>query len=349
MTTPSLPTTHQAASAIVDEARRRQDALVAEVRTLAADSRALENRLKALTRGDAATDDTAGTPPGLLASLGRRLRRRRQERPAADRSAGSHGESALRARVEAALQETRRASWLADRFGALRQELDDELARLHSVSGRAALELERLQGIVIASRVVGDDESAADVDRDEGRRQRASAERQTQILAQLDERIAVLVVSARGVIDIVDALHDDVAAFARAAASQTEGLSARARAVGVAEDARAVLTELETALSSLGGTLDEAAIFAAAVSERIASTPSSDPAFQQSLETLVQGALARRAVTAAVEKAHVVGGSTTMANATMANATTANATTPKTTTVAPRTKQQAKAHKTGPS
>jgi hypothetical protein len=61
--------------------------------------------------------------------------------------------------------------------------------------------------------------------------------------------------------------------------------------------------ELEGALETLGGTLDEASIFATAVTERIAMTSSSDPAFQQSLDTLVKGALARRAATVAVERA----------------------------------------------
>ena len=135
---------------------------------------------------------------------------------------------------------------------------------------------------------------------------RMRVERQERVLASLVERLAVLLASARGVIEVVDALHDDVDAFARAAATLTEGLSARARAVGVAEDARAVLAELEGALESLGGTLDEASIFASAVSERMAKTSSSDPDFQQSLDTLVKGALARRAATVAVERAAAI-------------------------------------------
>lgn len=292
-----LPTTHQAVDALVDEARRRQDTLVEQVRALADDSRALDERLSALAR-----IPVEAPAPGLLASLGQRLRRRRHERPD-----GAHGEAILRQRVEAALQETKKASWLADRFAALRQELDDELAALHVLSGRAAVDVERLQQALVRVRVIGDDESATDVDRDVARRERAAAERQTRVLAQLDERLLVLHASARGVIEVVDALHDDVAGFARAAATLTDGLSARARAVGVAEDARAVLHELEGALAHLGGTLDEAAIFATAVSERIGSTPSTDPAFQQSLDALVKGALARRSVTAAAEKAATVG------------------------------------------
>jgi hypothetical protein len=70
--TAPLPTTHQGVDAVVDEARRRQDALVAQVRALAADRRALDDRLKHLGRsgvdGDTTTDDHA---PGLMASLGR--------------------------------------------------------------------------------------------------------------------------------------------------------------------------------------------------------------------------------------------------------------------------------------
>jgi hypothetical protein len=298
--TAPLPTTHQGVDAVVDEARRRQDALVAQVRALAADRRALDDRLKHLGRsgvdGDTTTDDHA---PGLMASLGRRLRRRRRE----EKRPGAHGEAALRARVEAALQETKKASWLADRFAALRQELDDEVRALHALSARATAALTALHDEVVTARVVIADEAAADVVRDEASRQRGAAERRERVLASLVERLAVLIASARGVIEVVDALHDDVDAFARAAATLTEGLSARARAVGVAEDARAVLAELEGALATLGGTVDEATIFATAVSERIAATSSSDPAFQQSLDTLVKGALARRAATSAVERA----------------------------------------------
>jgi hypothetical protein len=296
-----LPGTHQGVDAVVDEARRRQDALVARVRGLAADRRALDDRLKHLSHAHDDGDDTDGDAgsPGLLASLSRRLRRRRRERTAP----GPHGEAALRARVEAALQETKKASWLADRFGALRQELDDEVRALHALSARATAALSTLQQEIVSARVVSADASAAAAVRDEASRQRAQAERQERVLALLVERLAVQLASARGVIDIVDALHDDVDAFVRAASTWTEGLSARARAVGVAEDARAVLVELEGALSSLGGTLDEAAIFATAVSERIAQTPSSDPAFQQSLDALVKGALARRSATSAVEQA----------------------------------------------
>jgi len=294
----SLPTTHQGVDAVVDEARRRQDALVAQVRALAADRRALDERLKDLTRGESGADADVA-PPGLLASLGRRLRRRRRD----GRRPGAHGEAALRARVEAALQETKKASWLADRFAALRQELDDEVRALHALSGRAGAAITTVNQALVAARVVVADEAAPAAARDEASRQRGAAERQERVLASLVERIAVLLASARGVIEVVDALHDDVDAFARAAATLTEGLSARARAVGVAEDARAVLAELEGALASLGGTLDEASIFATAVSERIAATPSSDPAFQQSLDTLVKGALARRAATSAVERA----------------------------------------------
>lgn len=295
-----LPTTHQGVDAVVDEARRRQDALVAQVRALAADRRALDDRLKDLGRADVAGVDRArdDDAPGLMASLGRRLRRRREERrPVA------HGEAALRARVEVALQETKKASWLADRFAALRAELDDEVRGLHALSARATAALAGLHDEVIATRVVVADEAADAAVRDEASRQRGAAERHERVLASLVERLAVLLAAARGVIEVVDALHDDVDAFARAAATLTEGMSARARAVGIAEDARAVLAELEGALATLGGTLDEATIFAAAVSERIAATSSSDPAFQQSLDTLVKGALARRAATSAVERA----------------------------------------------
>lgn len=297
----ALPTAHQGVDAVVDEARRRQDALVAQVRALAADRRALDERLKNLTRGEGSID-ADNDPPGLLASLGRRLRRR----PRHERRPGAHGEAVLRARIEAALQETKKASWLADRFAALRQELDDEVRALHALSDRAADAIAVVHQELVAARVLVDDESTTAAARDEASRQRGAAERQERVLASLVERLAVLLASARGVIEVVDALHDDVDAFARAAATLTEGLSARARAVGVAEDARAVLAELEGALESLGGTLDEASIFASAVSERMAKTSSSDPDFQQSLDTLVKGALARRAATVAVERAAAI-------------------------------------------
>ncbi len=299
----ALPTTHQGIDALVDEARRRQDALVERVRALAADRRALDASWQRLRHTDEGSGP-AQPPPGLLASLAQRLRRRRAERlestPAAPR-----GEAALRARVEAALHETKKASWLADRFSALRHELDDELAALHGQVAQVTAELASVADDTIAARLATDDPSRDEAARDEAQRRRDALVRRERLLSALAARLDVLVVSARGIIELVDALHHDVDAFAQAASSLTEGWSARARALGVAHDARAVVLDLEASLDRLGGTLDEAAAFATAVCERLASS-TSESALRESLAVLVAGASARKAAADALDRASAV-------------------------------------------
>jgi hypothetical protein len=299
----ALPTTHQGVDALVDEARRRQDALVERVRTLAADRKALDASWQRLRhRHD---DESASEPaPGLLASLAQRLRRRRRERTK-DPVDGAHGETELRGRVEAAFHETKKASWLADRFAALRHELDEELAALVALVSQVNDELAALTTTTIAARLAAGDAATTEAARDEAERQRNMCERRERLLHSLAARIEVLVVSARGVLTIVDALHDDVDAFARSAASLVEGWSARARALGLAHDARAVVFDLEASLDRLGGTLDEAAIFATAVCERLSSS-TSESALRQSLDTLVAGASARKAAARALDEARAV-------------------------------------------
>ena len=233
----------------------------------------------------------------MLSSLSRRLRRRRE-------APREHlGEQALQRRVDEAIQETKRASWLADRFAALRQDLDLELVTLRTTTVSADGELQQVRARIVAARLVLGDDSLEPHLADDATRQRASAERHEGLLLQLVERLTVLSAAARGVIDVVDTLHTDVAAFAASAARHTDALSARARAIGVAEDAAAVLGELEGALARLGGTLDEADAFASAVHDRMSRATTADPAFAQTMETLVQGALARRAATDARERA----------------------------------------------
>jgi len=229
--------------------------------------------------------------------LSRRLKRRRQ--PPREHL----GEEALQRRVDDAIQETKRASWLADRFAALRQDLDLELVTLRSTTVSAEDELQQVRARIVAARLVLGDDGLEPHLADDATRQRASAERHEGLLLQLVERLTVLATAARGVIDVVDTLHADVAAFAASAARHTDALSVRARAIGMAEDAAAVLRELEGALARLGGTLDEADAFASAVHDRMSQTTAADPAFAQTMETLVQGALARRSATDARERA----------------------------------------------
>lgn len=299
----ALPTTHQGVDALVDEARRRQDALVERMRALAADQKALDASWQRLRhRHD---DESASEPaPGLLASLAQRLRRRRRERTK-DPVDGAHGETELRGRVEAAFHETKKASWLADRFAALRHELDDELAALHGLVALVTAELASVANDTIAARLATDDPSRDEAARDEAQRRRDALVRRERLLSALAARLDVLVVSARGIIELVDALHHDVDAFAQAASSLTEGWSARARALGVAHDARAVVLDLEASLDRLGGTLDEAAAFATAVCERLASS-TSESALRESLAVLVAGASARKAAADALDRASAV-------------------------------------------
>ncbi len=332
---PALPQSHQAVEALIDEARRRQDQLTAQVGALADDRQALEARLRALQApraghgGDDTTNgdnDDAGDDGddggdgaearGLLASLRQRLQARRRRRQRASASKASrddprHSESSLRARLASALAETKKAAWLADRFAALREELELELGQLRALSTAASTRLAELSAQIVAARVgEGAGHDSDDVDaRDRAARDRAAAERQERGQGPRCERLAVLSASARGVIDVIDALHADVDAFAAAAARHTDALSAKARAIGVAEDARSVLEELDAALLSLGGSLDEASIFAAAVSARMKGSVSTDPGFGASLETLVHSAMARRAATDAREKAEGQSGS----------------------------------------
>jgi hypothetical protein len=322
----SLPTTHQALEAIIDEARRRQDQLVAQVGALAEDRQRLEGRLKALRSsrgnddagGDAGgegsgdNDDDGEQGLGLFASLRQRLgsarrRRRRAGTSARTHTHGRHSESSLRARLEEALTETKKAAWLADRFAALREDLDVELSALRRLHAQAQARLKDLNDTIVAARVAehdgNDRHDGVLAAKDDATRDRAAAERQERIVSLLIERVSVLQASARGVIDVIDALHADVDAFAAAAARHTDALSAKARAIGVAEDARSVLEELDAALLSLGGSLDEASVFCAAVSARMKGSVSTDPGFGASLETLVHSAMARRAVTDARERA----------------------------------------------
>ena len=299
----SLPTSHQGLDAVVDEARRRQDALVEQVGALASDSRGLKRRLQDLTQS---SPSPSPSPPssgsGLWSTLSRRLKRRRAH-GSATAPRKHFGEQALQQRVDDAIAETKRASWLADRFAALRHDLDLELATLAAHAQAAELALQGLQSRIVAARLTLDDDGLAAHPSDAMLRERVTAERHQALLEQLVERLGVLAVAARGVIDIVDTLHTDVAAFAASASRHTDALSARARAIGVAEDAHAVLRELEGALTRLGGTLEEADAFASAVHERMRQSSSTDPGFALSLETLVQAALARRAAVDARERA----------------------------------------------
>ena len=305
----SLPTSHQGLDAVVDEARRRQDALVEQVGALARDSRGLQRRLQDLTQSppspSSSSSSSSSSSPngsGFWSTLSRRLKRRRAT-GSATAPREHFGEQALQQRVDDAIQETKRASWLADRFAALRHDLDLELATLAAHAQAAELALQGLQSRIVAARLTLDDDGLASHQSDAMLRERATAERHQALLEQLVERLGVLAVAARGVIDIVDTLHTDVAAFAASASRHTDALSARARAIGVAEDAHAVLRELEGALTRLGGTLDEADAFASAVHERMSQSSSTDPGFALSLETLVQAALARRAAVDARERA----------------------------------------------
>ncbi len=256
------------------------------MRALAKDSDGLEGSSSAAQ----AKDDQ---PTGLLASLSRRLKSRR-----AQKSGGGQppSEDALRRRVEEAVARSRRASWLADRLAALRHEIDDELVALTSTRRRAHDEADLARGRVI-------DEAVRAAHDDDAKTRQAQAGRHAQALETLEQRLEALCAQARAIIDIVDTLYGDVAAFAQTAARHTDTLAARASAAGIADDAAAVLAALDAALHALGGGLDEAAAFARAVHERIAGTSSADPSFQASLHTLVQGALARRAAQDAKEKA----------------------------------------------
>ena len=115
-----------------------------------------------------------------------------------------------------------------------------------------------------------------------------------------------LVTGARGLLDVIDTLAGDVSGFARAAERELDVLSARARALSVAEDAAAVVEELERSLLSLSGSLDDVTVFASAVHERVEQTTSAQ-GLHDALEVLVQGALARRAAVAAKERASAQG------------------------------------------
>lgn len=277
----ALPTTPQELAALVDDEQRRQDSHLAVIRALAQDSRALRLVVD-------------GTPkPGLLTSLTRRLRGRREEQKST--------EDRLRARIEAALLECKKASLLVDRFAALREALFADLQRLHGVIEAAGTGADvEARAAVSAAVDEGSKEGAA---ADVARRDKDRAQQRRELAERLQERLSVVVVSARGLLDVIDTLSTDVSGFARAAERELDVLSARARALSVAEDAAAVVDELEKSLLSLSGSLDDVTVFAAAVHDRVAETTSTR-GLGEALDVLVQGALARRAAIAAKEQAH---------------------------------------------
>jgi len=287
----SVALTPQSLSALLDEEQRRHDAWLQTIRGLVDASRGLK-----LT-GAASSDDDDGGRIGVLGSLKRRLRARKPK-AASKRSV----EDALRARIESALAETKKASLLVDRFAALRDGLFSDLERLHQhVADTNAFEVAAGVG-VIAARIAEDTEALAERERDAARQRRHRFEQQQELAQRALERLAVLLASARGLLDVTETLSVDVAAFARAAERQLDGLSARARALGVVEDAASVVDELERSLLTLAGSLDDVTVFATAVHERVTAQTSST-GLAQALDTLVQGALARRAATAAREQA----------------------------------------------
>jgi len=286
-----LPRTPQELAVVVDDEQRRQDMHLAAIRALVGDS-------KSLRIVEDKADAEAGSKPGVLGNLRKRLR--------ATRSKARSTEDVLRGRIEAALKESKRASMLVDRFAALREELFADVARLNTVIGRAEqLERESAAAVVSASVVADSAESADTVshgDKDHSRLAHVRSEQRLDLARRTAERLSVVVVSARGLIGVVDTLATDVAAFARAAERELDSLSARARAVSLAEDAAAVVVELERSLLSLSSSLDDVTVFATAVHERVAHSDDAK-GLASALDALVQAALARRAAAAAKEAA----------------------------------------------
>ena len=290
--TPAL--TAQSLSALLDEEQRRHDAWLQTIRGLVDASRGL--KLDAAAGSD---DDDDNDRPGVLGSLKRRLRGRPKK---AKKAARASVEDALRARIESALKETKKASLLVDRFAALRDGLFADLERLHAHIASANAFDAAADAAVIAARVAEGDQSLAERAHDLACQQRLRGERHQELARRAIERLAVLVASARGLLDVTETLSVDVAAFARAAERQLDGLSSRARALGVVEDAASVVEELERSLMTLAGSLDDVTVFATAVHERVTAQTSAT-GLADALDTLVQGALARRAATAARERA----------------------------------------------
>ncbi|MDP2342586.1 MAG: hypothetical protein Q8O67_16635 [Deltaproteobacteria bacterium] len=287
------PLTPQSLSALLDEEQRRHDAWLQTIRGLVDASRGLK-----LTAPSKADDDDDAARIGVLGSLKRRLRARKPKAQVSKRSV----EDALRGRIESALGETKKASLLVDRFAALRDGLFADLERLHQhVANTNAFDT-AAGAAVIDARVAEQDAALSERERDAARQRRHRFEQQQELAHRALERLAVLVASARGLLDVTETLSVDVAAFARAAERQLDGLSARARALGVVEDAASVVEELERSLLTLAGSLDDVTVFATAVHERVTAQTSST-GLAQALDTLVQGALARRAANSAREQA----------------------------------------------
>lgn len=281
-----MPATPQELAALIDDEQRRQDAHLLVIRALVTDSRALRLVVDMAPK------------PGLLASLKQRLRGRREEQQST--------EDRLRGRIEGALHECKKASLLVDRFAALREALFADLQRLHAVIGDARVAAEAAGKDVVSARVdeaaAEDAGAAVDAAFDAARRRRDQAQQRQEVAERMQERLSVVVVSARGLLDVIETLSADVAGFARAAERELDVLSARARALSVAEDAAAVVDELEKSLLQLSGSLDDVTVFAAAVHDRVAQSTSTR-GLSEALEVLVQGAMARRAATAAKERA----------------------------------------------
>ena len=271
----------------MDEARRRQERILETIRALAEDSGVLEQQLARVLRPADTTDE------GVLSSLRRRLGfGRRRLRPVAV-------EDQLRARVDQAMRETRKASMLADRFAALSASLADERKTLEAARAVAEEALAKADAEILQQRIHDDVAGAGDV-----MGKHASSlqglERQERLMALYVERLGVLIEGASGLLEVSGTLATDVDAFATAAARQTEALAQRVRSVGVAEDARSVIEDLEDAMSSLGGSLDEAVAFATAVAS--GARRSDQPDLNDALQTLVRAAEARRTTQSAKER-----------------------------------------------
>lgn len=274
----TLPATPHELAALVDDEQRRQDAHAATLRALASDSKALRIVVEPAPR------------PGFLAGLRARLGARRAEKPSS-----ASTEDRLRGRIEAALKETKKGALLVDRFAAVREALDADVARVSAlVAAATAAADERGRAAVVATVAAGES--------DDGGRAQQAAEARHDLAARTAERLSVVVASARGLITVIDSLSGDVSAFARAAERELDALSARARVVSVAEDAAAVVRDLEQSLLALSTSLDDVTAFASAVHARVAA--SDGDRFGDSLDALVQAALARKAAAAARERAH---------------------------------------------
>jgi hypothetical protein len=245
--------------------RERGTALVAQVSGLAQEqqalSEALQEDLAALQATGQDLDALQGAPGGgMLDALVRRFRRRQEI--LARRSAAE----GLLVRYEAVSTQLQRASAFSDELHLCALELQAEVDRLHHTMGLDArnarlaaeqlLALEQQVDALEAPHSRGADGPGTARELDASRFRL----RTTALALELSEAAVQLghqqLAPARELRDMVQGLHEEMAAFVLAASATANAAGHRIQALGMAADAPLVVTELQESLAELSHAME---------------------------------------------------------------------------------------------